>query len=345
MGKNGLERTLDALSGRATEEIPVALHNFLFAANYIGLDLKNGLTSGEALAEAQLAVFKDFGHDCLQMENGVAAVAEAVGCKIYYSEGQPPHVEERVLDNLLNIDNLSIPDPETAFPLSENIKCTRIVSREIGDKAFVMGRADQGPMALAFALAGPENFLTNLMDPKMHPVIRKILRFCTDCVTVYALAQRRAGAHGTSIGGVGTSLISPQMYRDWELPYEKKWVYAVQRHDFKSFLHICEDETLILHDMFSSGADCLELDPGTPLENVRKALEEEGRGAVLGMVDIKRVLPFGTPGEVFDATREAIEVISPTGRLIVGPGCALPANTPPENLHALIEAARGYRDM
>ncbi|MBC8232526.1 hypothetical protein H8E77_23510 [bacterium] len=47
MEKNGLERTLDALSGRATKDIPVALHNFLFAANYIGLDLKEGLRSGE----------------------------------------------------------------------------------------------------------------------------------------------------------------------------------------------------------------------------------------------------------------------------------------------------------
>ncbi|MBC8232525.1 hypothetical protein H8E77_23505 [bacterium] len=28
--------------------------------------------------------------------------------------------------------------------------------------------------------------------------------------------------------------------------------------------------------------------------------------------------------------------------IIVGPGCALPANTPPENVHALIEAARSY---
>jgi uroporphyrinogen decarboxylase len=343
MGKNGLEKTLDALSGKATKDIPVALHNFLFAANYKGFDFDEGLKSGEALAEAQLAVFRDFGHDCLQMENGVASMAEAVGCKINYTKQQPPHVEIPVLADLRNIDNLSVPDPETTFPLTENLKCTRIVSREIGDKAFIMGRADQGPMALAFALAGPQNFLTNLMDPNMHPIIRKILQFCTDCITAYGLAQKRAGAHGTSTGGVGTSLISPQMYRDFELPYEKKWIKAVQKPDFYAFLHICDDETAILHDMISTGADSLELDPATPLENVRKALEAEKRCAVLGMVDIKKILPFGTEKEVFDATREAIEVISPTGRLIVGPGCALPANTPPENIHALIEAAHSYR--
>jgi len=46
----------------------------------------------------------------------------------------------------------------------------------------------------------------------------------------------------------------------------------------------CEDETLILHDMISSGADCLELDPGTPYENVRRVLEKEKHSAVLGMM-------------------------------------------------------------
>ena len=339
----GLERTSKALAGQETDCVPTALHNFLFAADYIGLDLEEGMKSGEALAQAQLAVWRDFGHDCLQMENGVAAMAEAVGCKINYSKEQPPHVDVPVLQDLSKIDELSIPDPETTFPLCENLKCTRIVAREIGNKAFIMGRSDQGPMALAFALAGPENFLINLMDPQMELVIKRILEFCVECTTAYSLAEKKAGAHGTSIGGMGTALISPQMYRQWELPYEKQWVRAVRQDDFKTFVHICEDESDILHDMFSSEADCLELDAGTPLENVRKALDEEKRGAVLGMVDIKHVLPFGTVQEVIDATTEAIEVLASTRRLIVAPGCALPANTPAENIHALIETAHSYK--
>ena len=99
------ERTLKILTGQQTAYPPVAIHNFLFAANYIGLDLKEGLKSGEAFVEAQLTVFRDFGHDCLQMENGVAAMAEAVGCEVCYSD-QPPHVIVPVLKNLFDIDKL-----------------------------------------------------------------------------------------------------------------------------------------------------------------------------------------------------------------------------------------------
>jgi uroporphyrinogen decarboxylase len=35
-------------------------------------------------------------------------------------------------------------------------------------------------------------------------------------------------------------------------------------------------------------------------------------------------------------------VLAPGGGLILGPGCALPPTTPPENVHALIETAHRY---
>jgi hypothetical protein len=54
---------------------------------------------------------------------------------------------------------LEIPDPETTFPLNEMLKATRILVKETQGRVFIMGRADQGPMALAAALWGPENLL------------------------------------------------------------------------------------------------------------------------------------------------------------------------------------------
>ena len=39
------------------------------------------------------------------------------------------------------------------------LKATRILVKETGGRVFIMGRADQGPVALALALLGPENFL------------------------------------------------------------------------------------------------------------------------------------------------------------------------------------------
>ena len=40
------------------------------------------MRSGEMLAEAQLAAWREFGHDVIMHENGVCAEAEALGCGI-----------------------------------------------------------------------------------------------------------------------------------------------------------------------------------------------------------------------------------------------------------------------
>lgn len=44
------------------------------------------------------------------------------------------------------------------------LKATRILVRETKGKVFVMGRADQGPIALALASSGPEKFFLAAAD-------------------------------------------------------------------------------------------------------------------------------------------------------------------------------------
>ncbi|MFN3333852.1 MAG: uroporphyrinogen decarboxylase family protein, partial [Caldilinea sp.] len=67
-----------------------------------------------------------------------------------------------------------------------------------------------------------------------------------------------------------------------------------------------------------------------------------GRTTVLGPVDPSGVMALGTPQDVEDAACEAIAILGEGGGLILGPGCALPPKTPPENVHALIETARKH---
>jgi uroporphyrinogen-III decarboxylase len=52
-------------------------------------------------------------------------------------------------------------------------------------------------------------------------------------------------------------------------------------------------------------------------------------------------LAAGTPSEVEAATRELLRVFEGEPRVIVNAGCAIPEATPPENLRAMIRAARG----
>ena len=88
--------------------------------------------------------------------------------------------------------------------------------------------------------------------------------------------------------------------------------------------------------MISTGADILELDYKTDKVVAKDALR--GKATFLGPVN-PELIWSGTPSEVRDASREAIEVLAPGGELILGPGCAMGHTTPAENIHALIETA------
>jgi uroporphyrinogen decarboxylase len=62
----------------------------------------------------------------------------------------------------------------------------------------------------------------------------------------------------------------------------------------------------------------------------------------LGPIDPSEVLANGTPELVREKCREALEILAPGGGFILGPGCALPATTPDENIDALIETAKEH---
>lgn len=331
-----LDRMQAALTGRPVDRPPVALHNFLMTGRHAGFhDLGQWLQDGEMIAAAQLAVWRDIRHDALMIENGVTAMAQAVGCEIHYQKDVPPHVLRPILeDGLEGIEKLRVPDPERAHPLCEVLKAVRICRQETGGKVYVQGRADQGPNALAMALRGPEQWVLDLMEPDSEALVKRVLEFTTDCCVRYAQALIAAGAHGSCIGGAGLSMLSPGLFRRFELPCERRWTEGVQKAGGHAFVHICGDESPILRDMVNSGADSLELDPGTEAAAVKS--EVLGATAVLGMLK-PTLFELGSADQVRKHVRQTLAAFAGYPRLIIGPGCALPVDTKIENLAALME--------
>ncbi|MBZ5563051.1 MAG: uroporphyrinogen decarboxylase family protein [Acidobacteriia bacterium] len=335
---NSLERTLAVLDHRIPDRVPVALHNFLMACRMVRADFRDTLRSGELLAEAQLAAWREFGHDVIMHENGVCAEAEALGCEILYPAEGAPHVADPVVKSLDDVARLNVPDPEKTFPLNELLKATRILVRETRGEVFIIGRADQGPMALAAALCGPEKLLTAAADPALRSKVLQLLDLCSRMNRVFGEAQRRAGAHGSSIGAYGSSLISPRMYDELEFPGNKAFVEAMRQVGCRSFVHSCGNETALLPHLVRTGADCLELDPLTDPKTCKDATR--GKTSVLGMLDPHGVLRRGDPSEVREHTLDIMRIMAPGGGFLMGPGCALPLDAPAASIHTVMDCAR-----
>lgn len=355
---NSLERTRTVLAGGVPDRVPVDLHNFMMLAQTAGMPFPDFFQDGAAMAEAHIQAWREFGHDVILVENGTAALAEACGCHVEYLEESAPVAHGAAIKSLDDIDKLVVPDPFKVHPLKENLKATKILVDELGDKAFIMGRADQGPFSLASMILGMDVFLLELgrsevktgrrrrshgaEQAELGKKLHRLLEFCLEVVQRYAYAQMEMGAHMTSIGESlsGPDVCSPAIYREYEWGYAQRLATGLKAADIPLAYHICGDATDIVGDMVATGAAVLELDYKVNMPRVKELVR--GQATVLGPIDPSGVMALGTPAMVTDAAREAIEVLGEGGGLILGPGCALPPKTPAENIHALMEAAREY---
>lgn len=337
-----IERVETVLRGGIPDRVPVDLHNFMMTAQAFGMPFPEFFKNGEAMAEAQVQAWREFGHDVLLLENGTAALAQACGCGVEYFDESAPVSFTPALKSLDDIDSLKTPDPYHDGDLPELLKTTRIVVQEIGDQAFIMGRADQGPFSLAAMLLGMDKFLYELAVGKQIDAIRRLLEFSLEASYRYCVAQMEQGARMTSIGEslAGPDVCSPKLYRAYEWPYTQRLVARLAEKGIRLAYHICGNATRIAGDMAATGAAVLELDYKCDLPKIKEATA--GKSTILGVLDPSGVMALGSVDLVREKAREELDILAPGGGLILGPGCALPPTTPPENVHALIETAHRY---
>ncbi len=341
---NSIERTLETMAFRPVDRVPVDLHNFLVTARMMGADSYGDyFRDGESMAEGQIKAWRRFGHDILLVENGTAALAQACGVQIQYQKDSAPVATEPAIKSLDEVDQLKIPDPYQDPLLSELLKATRIVVDEIGDQAFVIGRADQGPFNLACEIRGMSEFLMDLAIAENLDKVHHLLDYCRQVVERYVIAQIEQGAHCTSIGdsSSGPDVVSPAFHRKYAHPYVHQLVKNLKARDIRIAYHICGNSTPVIENMVNTGADILEIDQKADQIACKQAAK--GKTTLLGPIDPSNVMANGTPDQVIEKCREALENLSAGGGFILGPGCALPADTPDENIDAMIEAAKTFK--
>jgi uroporphyrinogen decarboxylase len=336
-----VERVETVLAGGIPDRVPVDLHDFMMAAQASGLPFPRFMRDGEAIAEGLLTQWREFGHDVIFVESGTATLAEACGVGVELLEDSAPVSLTPAIESLDDIDQLVLPDPATSHPLVENLKATRIVANEVGDEGFVMGIADQGPFSLASMIVGMEEFLVAQMLPDQRDKLHHLLDFCEEAFYRFAVAQIEAGADITSMGEsiAGPDVCSPAIYREIAFPHEKRVTQRLLKDGVRLQNHICGNATRIVPDMVETGAVILGLDYKCDLAAIKEATR--GRATIIGTIDPSEIIARGTPETVEAAVREELEILAPGGGLILGAGCALPPETPADNVHALVEA--GHR--
>jgi uroporphyrinogen decarboxylase len=187
-----------------------------------------------------------------------------------------------------------------------------------------------------------EDWMIDLLDTDRRRFVHDLLEYCSEvvCDMIRLMAQTGADMVSNGDSPAGPAMISPAMYAEYALPYEKRCVDEAHRHGLPYGLHICGDTTLILEDMLETGTDAVELDYLTDIERAHRVCRD--RVCFIGNIDPSGVLALGTVDEVERATRTLLRVYADSPRFILNAGCALPRTTPEKNVRAMINTARTF---
>lgn len=337
-----LERVQAVLAGETPDRLPVIPQGFMFSAMTAGYRIGEINRSPRKMAESHRISQEKYGYDGCVIDVDDATLAEACGAKVIFRDGDVASVDEHhpVLNDLRDIDGLRIPDPYSDGRLPEWLETTERLSSMIGKDVFIMGRADQGPFSLLCLLRGTQDFMVDLLTED-EEVIFHAMEWVTKAHSAFVTAQLEAGAHASSMGDAyaGPNLISPELYRKFALPYEKKAAAAAAVNGKPYSIHICGDTTDIIKDMGETGAKILEVDWKLDMGRARELTSPDI--VLMGNIDPSDPMYLGNPEKVLSQVEENIRKTKGRG-YIISSGCALGANTKPENMEALVQSAKLY---
>ena len=139
-------------------------------------------------------------------------------------------------------------------------------------------------------------------------------------------------------------MISPRDWRRLVRPPFQKFVDATHAAGKRAMLHSCGAVTELVPQFIECGLDILH--PIQPEAVDISALKREYGNDITfcGGISTQKTLPYGTPGEVKDEVRTALEVMARGGGYILEPGITIQGDVPPQNVVALVEARNEFGD-
>jgi uroporphyrinogen decarboxylase len=341
---NGLQRCLSAFRGEMPDCVPVAPENYQFCIRHSGYRMKDVARDGNLLADCLMRTVEDFDYDGVTIDLDNAASAEVLGCPVAFRDDEAAVVSRPALEALAYAGRLPrVPVGAVPGRWGVYADCAARLRTRIGDEKLIIAYCDQGPFSLAAIVRGMDRFLMEVAEGGRETEIHRLLEITTEVTTAFARLLAGAGAHVVVFGDAIAScdVVSPGVYREFALPYEKRVVAALEAAGVRSGVHVCGNVTPILGDLCATGAAMVEIDYKCDLPTVARVIA--GRAVVRGTLDPAAVMRFGTPQLVRARTEEAIDILGSDGRLIVSTGCDMSPDTPPENLRAMVAAAHGRR--
>ncbi len=226
---------------------------------------------------------------------------------------------------------------EAARALHEGTDYAVVLSLPVGfghQSQFLRGY-ENWLMDLVDNLSGAESLADAVLDVYI-PLVCNMVRACAQHIDVVFYADDVAFQNGP--------IMRPETFRRLFKPRLKRVFDAIRAETrAKILFHSCGSVVSLIPDLLDTGIDCLNPVQVSAAGMDTAALKRE-YGHVLsfwGAIDTHRVLPFGSPEDVRREVQRRIGDLADGGGYVVASVHNIQAEVPPENIVAMVEAARG----
>lgn len=334
------ERMTAFAEGKEIDRIPVTAFIGEHSCRLAGVKVSDYHRSVDVMVEVEIKCFRKYRTDSSGVGPGLLGIPEAMGTKLSYPDYNSPYVEEPAIKDWSSFNLISKADPYKDGRLPLFLEALKKLEDEIGDEVS-LGSFIGGPITMAAALRGTENFLRDLIKNK--EMAHKLLQLVTESGICYIDAVSKLGYPvGIADPVASLSVISKGLFREFAYPYITQLVeHIIEKCGAPPMLHICGKTSMVWSDMVETGAGIISIDN---IEDLAKAKEEIGKRVCLhGNIPPIDVFMKGSTLDVKEAVKDCLrKAYDSPGGYILAPGCALAIDTPFENVEALMDAARDY---
>jgi MtaA/CmuA family methyltransferase len=327
---NSKQRCLNIIAGKEVDRTPVFPLLMSFAAKRIGASYRQFASDARILAQSQINIFENFNIDAVTACSDAFRVSADLGGEMVFPAKHPPYLAVPLVKNEQDLLSLRRPDASKASSrMYDRARAVEYLSRSIGDRCMVVGWVDM-PFAESCSICGVSELL--MMTYEKPRLVHQILEFLTDIVIDFALLQIESGAHMIGAGDAAASLISPQMYREFALPYEKRVIQAVHNAGGLVKLHICGNTSALLEDMVKTDADLFNVDHVVDFDKACNVYGKAGKcfkGNLDPVADILQASPHDCVQKAKCCIRKA-----ENNRYMLSAGCEIPADVNDEIFEA-----------
>ncbi|MHC4226338.1 MAG: uroporphyrinogen decarboxylase family protein [Planctomycetota bacterium] len=334
------EKLLAVIDGEVLEPLPVGfIIDSPWLPSWAGITALDYYSSEQMWFEANLKAVKQF-PDAIFLpgfwsEFGMCTEPSAFGAKCSWDKTELPYADKIIAD-IQALGSLGKPDPEKDGLLPFVLKRLEHYQGRIEEQGYSIKFAvSRGPLNIASFLAGTTEFLMAVRtDPdQVHKLLATITDFTIDWLKLQASAL--PSIDGILILDDIVGFLGEDDFKETALPYLKSIFESFEAS--VKFFHNDAGGLVCAPYLAQIGVNLFNFS----FQHTLGEMKELTNNAVtlLGNIPTREVLAAGTPEDVRNSVKKAIESVSDRSRIILSCGGGMPPDVPTQNIDAFLSAA------